>query len=209
PKDPGLFIIGATLQAENLGRAVEEILKEVNRLIQEGVTAEELYRVRVNVESGLIYDRQTVQGQARKLGYYEATTGDVQFEKEYIKRISLLQSEDIKRIGEKYFKPSRWSVSLLAPAEKADVLKKVSLSAVVEKAGSSIVPIDKKKPLPVSKTVLENGIRLIVKENRNNPIVSIQVSFLAGVRFEEEAQNGINQFMAVMITKGTERQTSL
>ncbi|MDO9124882.1 MAG: pitrilysin family protein, partial [Deltaproteobacteria bacterium] len=50
PKDPGLFIIGATLQAENLERAVEEILKEVNRLIQEGVTAEELYRVRVNVE---------------------------------------------------------------------------------------------------------------------------------------------------------------
>ncbi len=209
PKDPGLFIIGATLQAENLERAVGEILKEVNRLIQEGVTAEELYRVRVNVESGLIYDRQTVQGQARKLGYYEATTGDVQFEKEYIKRISLLQSEDIKRIGEKYFKPSRWSVSLLAPAEKADALKKVSLSAVVEKAGSSTVPIDKKRPLPVSKTVLGNGIRLIVKENRNNPIVSIQVSFLAGVRFEEEAQNGINQFMAVMITKGTEKQTSL
>jgi len=209
PKDPGLFIIGATLQAENLERAVGEILKEVNRLIQEGVTAEELYRVRVNVESGLIYDRQTVQGQARKLGYYEATTGDVQFEKEYMKRISLLQSEDIKRIGEKYFKPSRWSVSLLAPAEKADALKKDSLSAVVEKAGSSTVPIDKKKPLPVSKTVLGNGIRLIVKENRNNPIVSIQVSFLAGVRFEEEAQNGINQFMAVMITKGTEKQTSL
>ena len=209
PKDPGLFIIGATLQAENLERAVEEILKEVNRLIHEGVTAEELYRVRVNVESGLIYDRQTVQGQARKLGYYEATTGDVQFEKEYIKRISLLQSEDIKRIGEKYFKPSRWSVSLLAPAEKADALKKVSLSAVVEKAGSSTVPIDKKKPPPVLKTVLGNGIRLIVEENRNNPIVSIQVSFLAGVRFEEEAQNGINQFMAVMITKGTEKQTSL
>jgi zinc protease len=209
PKDPGLFIIGATLQAENLERAVEEILKEVNRLIQEGVTAEELYRVKVNVESGLIYDRQTVQGQARKLGYYEATTGDVQFEKEYIKRISLLQSEDIKRIGGKYFKPSQWSISLLAPAEKADGLKKVSLSVVVEKAGSSVVPIDKKKPLAVSKTLLGNGIRLIVKENRNNPIVSIQVSFLAGVRFEEEAQNGINQFMAVMITKGTEKQTSL
>lgn len=209
PKDPGLFIIGATLQAENLEKAVEEILKEINRLIQEGVTAEELYRVRVNVESGLIYDRQTVQGQARKLGYYEANTGDIEFEKEYIKRISLLQSEDIRRIGEKYFKPSQWSISLLAPAEKADVLKKVSLSAVVEKAGSSIASIDRKKPPPVSKTVLGNGIRLIVKENRNNPIVSIQVSFLAGVRFEEEAQNGINQFMAVMINKGTEKQTSL
>jgi len=209
PKDPGLFIIGATLQAENLEKAVEEILREINRLIQEGVTAEELYRVRVNVESGLIYDRQTVQGQARKLGYYEANTGDIEFEKEYIKRISLLQSEDIRKIGEKYFKPSRWSISLLAPAEKADGLKKVSLSAVVKRTGSPPALNDKKKPLLASKTVLENGIRLIVKENRNIPLVSIQVSFLAGVRFEEEAQNGINQFMAVMINKGTEKQTSL
>ncbi len=210
PKEPGLFIIGATLSAENMEKAVEEILKEINRLIQEGATAEELYRVRVNVESDLIYDRQTVQGQARKMGYYEATTGDVQFEKQYIQRINLLQSDDIKRVGEKYFKPSRWSVSLLAPAEKADTLKKVSLNTVIEKTGPPpAVAIDQKGPPLVSRTVLGNGMRLIVKENRNNPIVSIHVSFMAGVRFEEEAQNGINQFMAVMITKGTEKQTSL
>ncbi|MBM4276407.1 MAG: insulinase family protein [Deltaproteobacteria bacterium] len=209
PKDPGLFIIGATLQAENLEKAIEEILKEVNRLIQEGVTAEELYRVRVNVESGLIYDRQTVQGQARKLGYYEAATGNIEFEKEYMRKISLLQSEDIKRIGEKYFKPSQWNISLLGPSEKADGLKKISLNAVIEKAGSPDISIGQKTSPRASKTVLNNGIRLIVKENRYVPLVSIQLSFLAGVRFEEEAQNGINQFMAVMINKGTEKQTSL
>jgi zinc protease len=209
PKDPGLFIIGATLSAENLEKAVEEILIEMNKLVQEGVTAEELYRIKVNVESSLIYDRQTVQGQARKIGYYEAITGDIQFEKEYMKRISLLQSEDIKRISEKYFKPSRWSISLLVPAEKEEGVKKVSLHTVIEKAGASTLSVEKKGALPVSKTLLKNGIRLIVKENRSNPIVSVYVSFLAGVRFEEETQNGINQFMAVMITKGTEKQTSL
>lgn len=209
PKDPGLFIIGATLSAENLGRAVEEILNEIERLIREGVTAEELYRVRINAESSLIYDRQTVQGQARKLGYYETATGDVHFEKEYIKRVSLLQSEDIQRIGRKYFKPSCWNISLLGPDEKADLLKKVDLNAIIEKAGLPAVMGEKKKPSKGSKTVLENGVRLIVKENRSNPLVTIQVSFLGGVRFEEEAQNGINHFMAVMITKGTEKQTSI
>ncbi len=209
PKDPGLFIIGATLQAENLEKAIEEILKEINRLIQEGVTAEELYRVRVNVESGLIYDRQTVQGQARKLGYYEANTGNIEFEKEYMRKISLLQSEDLQKIGEKYFKPSRWTVSLLGPPEKADGLKKIDLNAVIEKAGPPDILIGKKTSPHASKTVLDNGIRLMVKENRVIPLVSVQISFLAGVRFEEEAQNGINQFMAVMINKGTEKQTSL
>ena len=38
---------------------------------------------------------------------------------------------------------------------------------------------------------------------------TIQVSFLGGVRFEEEIQNGINHFMAVMVTKGTKNQSNL
>ncbi|MBM4338847.1 MAG: insulinase family protein [Deltaproteobacteria bacterium] len=209
PKEPGLFMIGATLAAENLEKAIEEILKEVNRLILEGVTAEELHRVRVNVESELIYDKQTVQGQARKIGYYEATTGDVEFEKRYIQRINLLQSDDIRRIGDQYFKPYRWNISLLSPNEKADVIKQVSLNTVIAKPGTPESAIPQKGPSRASKTTLSNGMRLIVKENRNNPIVSVQVSMLAGVRYEEEATNGINQFMAVMITKGTEKQTNL
>ncbi len=208
PKDPGLFIIGATLPAENLAKAIDEILIEVDRLIQEGVTTEELHRVRVNVESSLIYDRQTVQGQARKLGYYETTAGDVQFEKEYIKRISLLQSKDIQQISEKYFKPFRWNISLLGPDEKTDLLKSVNLNPIFEKRIPQLISHEKIKVRQATKKILDNGIRLIVKENRTHPIVSIQVSYLGGVRFEEESKNGINHFIAVMITKGTEKQGS-
>jgi predicted Zn-dependent peptidase len=69
--------------------------------------------------------------------------------------------------------------------------------------------MNKKEKPAIFKTVLDNGIRLIVKENRSIPIVSIQASFLGGVRFEKETQNGINQFMAVMVTKGTKNHSSL
>jgi len=82
PKDPGLFIIEATLPPENIENALGSILKEIYRLGQEGPTVEELYRVKVNIESSLIYDRQTAQGKARKMGYYEAIAGDIQYEKE-------------------------------------------------------------------------------------------------------------------------------
>ena len=61
PKDPGLFVIEATLTAENLEKALEAILGEVVQLVRDGVTSEELHRLKVNVESSLIYDRQTVQ----------------------------------------------------------------------------------------------------------------------------------------------------
>jgi zinc protease len=206
-KDPGVFIIGATLPAENVERAIEAILEEMNRLGREGVTPEELHRVKVNMESGLIYDRQTVQGQARKIGYYEVTAGDFQFEKEYMRRIALLQNEDIQKVLRKYFKSNQMNISILAPNEKADYFKNRSLKSSVEKLKLDEALVEKKSPL--FKTVLDNGIRLIVKENPSIPIVTIQVSFLGGVRFEEESQNGINSFLAVMVTKGTRNQSSL
>ncbi|HJX59851.1 MAG TPA: insulinase family protein, partial [Thermodesulfobacteriota bacterium] len=204
----GAFIVGATLPVENLEKAMEAILKEIKGLGQEGVTTEELNRVKVNVESELIYDRQTVQGQARKLGYYEVVTGDLQFEKEYMRRISLLQGEDIQRVVEKYFR-GPWVVSLLVPSEKADIVKSMALPSILEKAGRREPAGETQGKPPVFKTVLENGIRLIVKENRSNPIVTLQASFSGGVRLEKESQNGINHLIAVMVTKGTERQSSL
>lgn len=207
PKDPGAFIIGGTLPAENVGRALEAILEEVNRLRTEGVTPEELHRVKVNIESDLIYNRQTVQGQAGKIGYYEVTAGDVQFEKEYMRRIALLQNEDIQKVLKKYFKPLQLTISILAPNEKIDFFKNLSLKSSAEKLRLDEVLVEKKSSL--FKTVLDNGIRLIVKENPSIPIVTIQVSFLGGVRFEEEFQNGINSFLAVMVIKGTRNQSSL
>jgi zinc protease len=209
PRDPGAFIIGATLPPENLGKAVEAIVEEISRLGEEGATTEELGRVKVNLESELIYDRQTVQGQARKLGYYETITGDVQFEKEYLRAVSLLQREDVKRVVEKYFKPSQWVISLLIPTEKADSVKNLSLQSIVERVRPQEPRVEKREKSAILRAVLDNGIRLIVKENRSNPIVTLQASFLGGVRLEKESQNGINQFMAVMVTKGTERQSSL
>ena len=209
PKDPGVFVIGATLPAENVDRAIDAILEEVARLRQEGVTAEDLYRVKVNIESELIYDRQTVQGQARKMGYYEVIAGDVRFEREYLRQVSLLQSEDIQRVVGRYFKASRFVISILVPNEKSDLLKTFSSRESLGKRISEESRFEKKKDSSASRVVLDNGIRLIVKENRAIPLVSIQASFLGGVRFEEESQNGINHFMAVMMTKGTQNQNAL
>jgi len=207
PKDPGLFIIGATLPAENVERAFKAILEEVIRLKAEGVTAEELHRVKVNIESDLIYSRQTVQGQAGKIGFYEVAVGDVQFEKEYMRRIALLQNEDIQKVLTKYFRGHQLSISILAPDEKTEFFKNLSLKSMVEKGRLDGALVEKKSP--IFKTVLHNGIRLIVKENPSLPIVTLQVSSLGGVRFEEEPQNGIHHFMAVMVTKGTRNQSNL
>jgi len=208
PKDPGGFFIEATLAPEKVEEALGAILDEINRLGSEGVSPEELHRIKVNIESGLIYDRQTVQGLARKIGYYEAIAGGLEFEKEYLRRIHLLQGEDLRRVLKKYLDPSRMVISLLVPHEKEEVFKNLRLKEMAEKRRWG--PLERRKEgSRIHRIVLDNGIRILVKENPHLPIVTLQASFLGGVRFEDEETNGINKFMATLITKGTSRQTSL
>lgn len=209
PKDPGAFIIEATLSAENIEKAIEAILEEIKNIQTEGVTSDELYRVKVNIESDRIYDRQTVQGQARKLGYYELISGDINFEKEYIQKVNLLESTNINKVIAKYFKPSCIVVSILCPQEKTELFKDKSFKYVVEKYDFEKILRPKKEESKILRTVLDNGIRVIIKENKSVPIITLQASFLGGVRFENEDNNGIYRLMAVMLTKGTKRQTSL
>src|SRR4030043_995970 len=125
-----------------------------------------------------------------------------------MRRISLLEGWEFERVVEKYFRGA-WVVSLLLPSEKADIVKSMALPSILEKAGRRESAGETQGKPPVFKTVLENEIRLIVKENRSNPIVTLQASFSGGERLEKESQNGINHLIAVMVTKGTERQSSL
>jgi len=209
PKDPGAFFIDATLLAENVDKAIEAILDEIIKIQKEGVSSDELYRVKVNIESERIYDRQTVQGQARKMGYYEIIAGDINFEKEYIRKIGLLESDDIKKVVEKYLKSSHMVISILFPNDKNKFFKDRSFKNIISKYHFDREKEKISEEQKILKTVLENGIRLIIKENKSIPLITLQASFLGGVRFENEQNNGIHRLMAIMLTKGTKRQNSL
>jgi len=209
PKDPGGFFIEATLVPEKVEETLRAIFEEIDRLVKDGVSSEELHRVKVNIESELIYDRQTVQGLARKIGYYEVIAGGLEFEKDYLRRIHLLQSEDLERVVKKYLNSSRMVISLLVPQEKEDYFKNLRLREIAERRTLEPLEKEEKEASKVHRIVLDNGIRLLVKENHRLPIVTLQASFLGGVRFESEDKNGINKFLANMLTKGTSRQSAL
>ncbi|MDI6828339.1 MAG: pitrilysin family protein [Armatimonadota bacterium] len=61
------------------------------------------------------------------------------------------------------------------------------------------------KPLRV---VLDNGIVIIIHENRSNPTVGIQGSLNAGSAFDPAGKSGLAQMTAKMLMKGTTRRTA-
>jgi len=210
PKEPGVFFITSTLEGRYVKKALEEILREVYRIRYEGVTQAEMEKAKLNLESEFIYQRETMEGRARQLGYFETVAGDIAFEKRYLEGIRGVTSEDIKKVVKTYLDDENLTIGLILPkADKGVISAKeiegITMAIEEEVKGLYAQPEEKRD---ITKVILDNGMTLLVKEDHSNPTVAIYAAFLGGLRFEDEKTNGITNFMAKMLTKGTKMRTA-
>ncbi len=225
PVGPGIFIIGASLDPANLVGAGSEILKQVDRIRDQGVFDWELERAKRQLESDSIYARESVEGRSRRLGFFSAVANNPDYEKIYLDQVEKVDAKEIQRLAQKYLTVSRLAFAGMVPegnyqpdlegklkaalleesgrkaapevAEKAGTVVSARLWPIASYAGSGALVSDPKR------YVLANGIRLIVRENHYVPLVSVRAGFPGGVRFEDETNNGVFNFIAEMLTEGT------
>ena len=206
PKDPGLLVIGATLQEGRGQNALTGILAEVERIQRDGVRTAELDRAKRNLESEFIYQRETVQGQASQLGYFGAILADLTYEARYLKAIARTTPGDILRVARTYLTPTNLTVGFFVPP--ADGMH-VTHECIAQTVQAGIQPPRQRRSLPTTtarhthKFLFDNGMTLLVRENPAVPLVAMQAVFLGGLWVEDEAHNGVMNFVAEMVTKGT------
>ncbi len=207
PQEPGLAMIAAMLDPKDIRSALEAILKEVARLKSEPARTEEINIAKTNIQSEAIYSTETVQGEARKLGFYEAVAGDVWFEEKYMRRIEAVSSDDIMRAARKYFTPANVTVGAYLP-ETSDIknVTKSSLESLVRDALKSKEASTESGK--VKKVVLSNGMTVLIKERHEVPVVAYRLVMLGGVRFEPAKYRGMNQLIARTIAKGTAKRSA-
>jgi zinc protease len=202
--DPGgYFGVSAVLDPENLNEAQKAILDELFKLKTDFVSDEELEKAKRLKESEYIFSQQTVEDQAQTLGGDELSTGDMNFSQRYLEGIKSVTKEDIKRVANEYFQDDKLTVAVIKPAS-AEKEKPAEAEKVTE--GSVKKIIINKITDPLSSQV--EGITLLVKENHTVPIISMRAMFLGGVRFENEKDNGVSNFMSGMLIKGTKTRTA-
>src|SRR5262249_57750424 len=73
PRDPGLFVAAMTLPAQKMGAALQATAELIFQLRGAPIPPDELATTKASIEAQAIYQRETVQGLARRLGVYEAT----------------------------------------------------------------------------------------------------------------------------------------
>jgi zinc protease len=62
---------------------------------------------------------------------------------------------------------------------------------------------------PVTETSLGNGLEVIVIENHELPVVYLKMVLSAGSLYDPSGREGLSNFMATMLRKGTEKRTAV
>lgn len=205
PRDAGLFIVQAALNDQKIEKALTNSVQEVVRTRYEPVSHEELRRAKINIISEAVYEKETVEGQARKLGFYQTVLGDLSWEKQYYDRIEAVTPADIQRVADKYFRPDNVTVVGLLPDHvqkdvKADRLKSWVMAGFKRAAEGGK---QKHRAGEVETLTLKNGVRLVLKENHDLPVLSVKAVSLGGILYETKETNGLSNMVARVWTKGT------
>src|SRR5262249_21770846 len=102
PRDPGLLTVALTAPLSKAAAAVEQSVAQIAPLLSKVVDVDELATVQALIESEAVYQRETVQGLARKLGFYESAAGGIEKEAQYYQHIASLTPDDIRDVARRY-----------------------------------------------------------------------------------------------------------
>jgi zinc protease len=209
PLDPGLFLITATLDSDRIESALAAIGSEVHRLRSFGPSAAELEKARVILLSSQVHEKETMQGQSRKFGYFETLGGGIEKEQEYLDRIRRATVDNVLAVARTYLVPERLTLVALLPQEERPDLEEASLVPAYRSKESRTESKSKEVVREgIWRYRLPNGLNVIVKRNPSVPLVAFRIAFLGGQLAENEENQGISSFLAEMLERGTEQRSS-
>jgi predicted Zn-dependent peptidase len=121
-KYPGLFIMYAIPnQGVDMERIEETLREEFQRIIDEGVTEEELERVRTNARANLVRSLTSNQGIAQTLAFAHVNGGSWKTAFTDLDRLTDVTVDDIQRVAKKYIKKNTRTVGMIKNVQDDEV----------------------------------------------------------------------------------------
>jgi zinc protease len=110
----GGVTVTAELPPANVDRAEAEILAEIRRVRDTGVTEAELRRAIIAAEAEHEFETETAEGRARALGRAE-TIWTLEDELAYVNRIRSVTAVQVRAVARRYLDPARYTRLALLP----------------------------------------------------------------------------------------------
>ncbi len=207
PRDRGLFVIGLELDPENLESAVHATFEQLHEVRRAPIPHAELVKALGVIESDFVYEKESAQGAARALGFYESLADDWRFEARYLESLRAVKSADVLEVAQRYLTCDQLTAVLLLPDDERPELDDAALARLLGEAESAFERAEASTVAREGDFVVErfsNGMELLIRQRPGVEVVSLSAVFVGGVRVEPRGKSGISSFVGSTLTRGTE-----
>ena len=186
--DAGVFGVTATLPAENLTKTEAAIFQQVENVIRQGVTSEELERAKRGIETAFVFSSSDVENQAEQIAYDELATGDAAYSRRYVSRIKDVTTEQVQNVARKYLRPEGTTTAIIRP--------RLAVATAITAA-----PVE--APSAPQMFRLANGMRVIVRREPGADTMALVAMGVGGTRLEPAGKAGLANLTTKLLTRGT------
>ncbi len=218
----GVFQISSTARP---GKTLEEIEKEINveieRLKTEPPTQDEITRALNQIESSTVYGLQTVLGKADQMNGYATYLNKPDYFGAELEKYRKVTPADVQKAAQTFLTDKRLVMSFV-PRPKDKEMPKMNAAAnkqasVSKKEKSAIDSSKLPKPtanpkftLPkIEKTKLSNGLEVWLVEQKELPIVSMNMVFKSGTTADPQGMSGLGGSTASLLDDGTKTRSAV
>ncbi len=115
-RGPSIFFLSAVPRAGKTVVELEQALRdEIEKIIKEGVTEQELARVKAQVVASHVYQRDSIYSQAMQLGRLESMGLSFRDIDTILEKLKAVTAEQIRDVTKKYFNDDSLTVAVLDP----------------------------------------------------------------------------------------------
>jgi zinc protease len=204
----GQFVIQVTARpGHNLDEIEREIDEELARFLKDGPTPSELQRVETQYVAGFLRGVERIGGfggKSDRLAQYAVYTGNPDGYKVTLKRVREATAEDLRSAS------NRW---LSDGVYIAEVLPFPDYKAAQTEADRSKAPVPGTPPelkLPkLQRATLANGLKVILAERHDVPLVNFWMAADAGYAADQFAMPGTAKLVTTLLIDGTRTRSAL
>ena len=227
-KDDSLFYVKAKFPPEKQAEVENAVKKELKNLMKNPASKDEINKAKNIIKRDTLYSRESVSNIANELGYITLLTDKPSYYDTYMKDVEKVKSKDVINVANKYLDYDKAAVSYILPegmnikSFKESKGEDIKLSekpyfAPKHNLGDKKYPENHNAKLvsqngDTKKFILDNGLTLLITQNKSNDIISLNM-FSKGGFFQEleMSKRGVGNLLSEMLMKKTKNlsQTEL
>ena len=114
-RDGSNFFVDANFEPDKKDKAIELIKKEVQRILNEEISEEELKKAKKKMKGAYASVSETVSDIADNIGFYMTVLGDLNYVNQYFEIVENMTASDVKEIANKYLTLDKTTISVMMP----------------------------------------------------------------------------------------------